>query len=112
MTVPTDSAVSCRWCGRPCRRTESAREQRIYCSRLHQNWAESVARGEYPKTECPRCGHVDLRIAGPDWAICQTCGHQTDRPDLPSGALTPRNMTINMRDTRERLAINSRRRRR
>lgn len=102
----------CAWCGNQCYRNATGDdEQRLYCSRLHQVWADSIARGEYPKVDCPRCSHGDLRIAAPDWAICQTCGYQTDRPDLPAGALTPRNMNTDMSETRERLAIDSRRRR-
>ena len=102
---------NCAWCGRPCYGPPHGDEADTYCSRLHQDWDDSIARGEYPEVDCPRCQHPDLRIAGPDWAICQTCGYQTDRPDLPAGSLTPRNMNTDMSDTRERLAIDSRRRR-
>ena len=112
MRTSTTRMANCAWCGKRCYRiASSGDEQHAYCSRLHQEWADSIARGEYPATECPRCGHGDMRIAGPDWAICQTCGYQTDRSDWPAGALTPRNMNTDMSDTRERLAIDSRRRR-
>ena len=111
--VALNITLRCDWCGRRFERPPgSSVGATNYCSRLHQEWAEIIAAGEYPATECPRCGHHDMRIAAPDWAICQTCGCQTDRPDLPPGALTPRDMTRNMSETRVRLAISDRRIRR
>ena len=59
--------------------------------------------GKFPLVECPRCGRHDLRVAAPDWAICQTCAYQTDRPDLLPGPITPRNMFSNNSDIKERL---------
>ena len=77
MTTPTPT-LRCAWCrqsfARPPRDTA---DPEVYCSRLHQEWTERIVAGEYPATECPRCGHRDMRIAAPDWAICQTCGYQT-----------------------------------
>ena len=94
----------CAWCRQPVRdlgRTDAP----VYCSRLHQDWARAVAAGGYPVADCPRCGRHDLRIAAPDWAICQTCGYQTDRPDLPAGVLTTAEiMNHSMSDIKERLA--------
>ncbi len=95
----------CGWCGEPCDRLPSGNGQpRLYCSRLHQEWANAVAMGKYPLVDCPRCGRHDLRIAAPDWAICQTCGYQTDRPNLEPGLVAPRNMFGNNADIKERLA--------
>ena len=106
--LTTSEIRLCAWCGEAFRRPIHGRgEPRDYCSHLHHQWALRVANEDYPLVDCPRCGHRDMRIAAPDWAICQTCGHQTDRPDLPAGSLTPRDMS----DTRERLAIGGRRRR-
>ena len=88
-----------------CDRLPSGNGQpRLYCSRLHQEWAYAVAMGKFPLVDCPRCGRHDLRVAAPDWAICQTCAYQTDRPDLLPGPITPRNMFSNNSDIRERLA--------
>ena len=101
-TTPT---LRCAWCrqsfARPPRDTA---DPEVYCSRLHQEWADAVAMDKFPAVDCPRCGRNDLRIAAPDWAICQTCGYQTDRPDLPAGMLTPRNMNRSMSDIKNRLA--------
>ena len=97
-----DTTLVCAWCGQPVRDI-GRHDAPAYCSRLHQEWAETVAAGGYPVADCPRCGRHDLRIGGPDWAICQTCGYQTDRPDLPAGVLTPRDMNHSMADIKERL---------
>ena len=95
----------CAWCQQPFDRPPRGSGQpQVYCSRLHQEWAYAVAMGKYPPTDCPRCGRHDLRIAAPDWAICQTCGYQTDRPDLPVGVLTPRNMSRSTSDIKRHLA--------
>ena len=105
MTLSLRNIATCAWCRRQfSSQSGSGDDREQYCSRLHQDWAESVARGEYPVAGCPRCGRHDLRIAAPDWAICQTCGHQTDRTDLPAGVITPRNMNQSMADIKERLA--------
>ena len=110
--LTTSEIRLCAWCGEAFRRpVYRSGESRDYCSRLHHQWALQVANEDYPLVDCPRCGHHDMRIAAPDWAICQTCGHQTDRPDLPAGSLTPRDMSQDMSETRERLAIGGRRRR-
>ena len=74
---------------------------------LQPGFAQMVAEGKFPVMDCPRCVRHDLRIAAPDWAICQTCGFQTDRPDLPAGVLTPRNMNVSMVDIKERLGQRS-----
>ena len=103
MTAPA-TIGACTWCRQPVNVFHLVGGSQVFCSRLHQDWAESVARGEYPVAGCPRCGRHDLRIAAPDWAICQTCGHQTDRMDLPAGVITPRNMNQSMADIKERLA--------
>lgn len=99
----TTTTTACAWC-RQAPGSSAPGNGPAYCSRLHQDWANAVAAGKFPITDCPRCGRRDLRIAAPDWAICQTCGYQTDRPDLPAGAITPRNMNLSMADIRERLA--------
>ena len=105
MTATTAIATACAWCRRafPCPPSSNG-ETQIYCSRLHQDWAQAVSAGRYPVAHCPRCGRHDLRVAGPDWAICQTFGYQTDRPDLEPGPITPRNMFSNNSDIKERLA--------
>ena len=105
MTSATTVSTVCAWC----RQTFTCpprgdREPQVYCGRLHQEWAQAVATGKYPVADCPRCGRHDLRIAAADWGICQTCGYQTDRPDLPAGVLTPRNMNSSMSDIKNRLA--------
>ena len=97
-----DTTLMCAWCGQPVRSLGRAHAP-VYCSRLHEDWARAVAAGGYPVADCPRCGRHDLRVAGPDWSICQTCGYQTDRPDLPAGVITPRDMTRSMADIRKRL---------
>ena len=103
--LTTVITLTCSWCQRAFERPPGGVDDSPdYCSRLHREWAERIERGEYPVTDCPRCGRHDLRIAAPDWAICQTCGHQTDRTDLPAGLLTPRNMNRSMSDIKERLA--------
>ena len=109
----TTLTLRCAWCrqsfARPPRATA---DPEVYCSRLHQDFAHMVAEGKFPVVDCPRCGRNDLRIAAPDWAICQTCGYQTDRPELATGPITPSNMNRDMSETRERLAISDRRIRR
>ncbi len=102
MTIGSET-TTCAWCRQPFSYLAHSSTPE-YCSRLHQEWSNEVAAGKYPVAECPRCGRHDLRIAAPDWAICQTCGYQTDRPDLPPGAITPRNMNHSMADIKERLA--------
>ncbi len=104
MSAGTNMAT-CAWCRQPFNHPPtSCIATQVYCSRLHQDWANAVAGGKFPLANCPRCGRHDLRIAAPDWAICQTCGYQTDRPDLPAGVLTPRNMNRSMSDIKNRLA--------
>jgi len=105
MTLSLRNLASCAWCRRPFSALTGAdgRPER-YCSQLHQVWAVAVANGEYPVADCPRCGRHDLRIAAPDWGICQTCGFQTDRPNLEPGRITPANMFNDNSDIRERLA--------
>ena len=102
MTSTAVALKACAWCRQPLGSFPSGGP--AFCCRLHQDWWESIARGGFPVADCPRCGSHDLRIAGPDWAICQTCGYQTDRPDLPVGVLTPRNMNSSMSDIKNRLA--------
>ncbi len=101
MTLSLRNITTCAWCRQSFQQIAHQPEQ--YCSRLHQDWALAVANGEYPVTDCARCGRHDLRIVAPDWAICQTCGYQTDRPDLPAGVITPCNMNHSMADIKERL---------
>ena len=101
MVVGTEK-TTCAWCRQPLGILARNGEP-TYCSQLHQDWALAVANGGYPVTDCARCGRHDLRIAGPDWAICQTCGYQTDRPELPAGVITPKNMNHSMADIKERL---------
>ena len=103
MATITDTPA-CAWCRDPIERMGKHGPKPLYCSNLHRYWAIRVDRERYPKIDCPRCGRRDLCIAGPDWAICQTCGYQTDRPDLPAGVLTPRNMNRSMSDIKNRLA--------
>ena len=104
MSGGTNMATCC-WCRQSFARLhQGSGDPHSYCSRLHQDWAAAIAAGRYPLVDCPRCGRHDLRIAAPDWAICQTCGYQTDRPDLEPGPITPRNMFSNNSDIKERLA--------
>ena len=103
MTSTALDVKTCAWCGQAVAAFQPDGVAQVYCSPLHQDWARAVAAGKYPVADCPRCGRHDLRIAAPDWAICQTCGYQTDRPDLPAGAITPRNMNHSMADIKERL---------
>ena len=101
----TAETIRCAWCSQTfVRPPRGSGQPQVYCSRLHQDWAYAVAMGKYPLTDCPRCGRHELRIAKPDWAICQTCGYQTDRPDLPVGVLTPRNMNRSTSDIKRHLA--------
>lgn len=94
--------ATCAWCRQ---QFQQLVDQEQYCSQLHQAWALAVAGGEYPVADCPRCGRHDLRIAAPGWGICQTCGHQTNRPDLKPGRLTPRaELWSHTADIRQRLA--------
>lgn len=102
MTTTTIS-TACAWCRRALVIGASG-DGPEYCSRLHREWAVAVATGKYPVVDCPRCGRHDLRIAAPDWAICQTCGYRTDRPNLEPGRITPANMFSNNSDLRQRLA--------
>lgn len=103
--LTTVIALACSWCQRAVERPLRAGDNApVYCSRLHRDWAEAVATGKFPATDCPRCGRHDLRIAAPDWGICQTCGFQTDRPNLEPGRITPANMFNNNSDLRKRLA--------
>ena len=105
MTATTTVSTVCAWCRRAFACPPSGNgETQIYCSSLHQDWAYAVAMGKFPLVDCPCCGRHDLRIASPDWAICQTCGYQTDRPDLPGGVLAPRNMNSSISDIKNRLA--------
>ena len=90
MTASSATTAHCAWCREPFVRI-GGDEVPVYCSRLHQDWADAVATGKYPVVGCPRCGCGDLRIAAPDWGICQTCGYLTDRPDLEVGRITPKN---------------------
>ena len=92
-----NATAVCAWCGRSFQRPPRGSGQpREYCSRLHEDWSHKVLQGGYPLTDCPRCRRRDMLVAAPDWAICQTCGHQTDRPDLAPGALTPRGNSLVM----------------
>ena len=101
-TIPV---VRCAWCQQRFARPERGGGQpQEYCSRLHQEWAWRVAREDYPLIDCPRCGRHDMRIAAPNWAICQTCGHQSDRPDLLAGTIAPRGISHGIDDIRDRLA--------
>ena len=100
----TTTTTTCTWCRQPLRALASDGDAQVFCSRLHQDWAGAVAMGKFPVADCPRCGRHDLRIAAPDWAICQTCGYQTDRPNLTPGHITPMNMFRDNTDIRERLA--------
>ena len=105
--MATSAATAiCAWCGQPFRRLPkgSCARSHDYCSALHYRWARAVARGDYPLVDCPRCGRHNMRVAGPDWAICQTCGYQTDRPDLSPGALTPRGNSLVMKDLKNLIA--------
>ena len=102
--MATTTTIRCSWCWAPFNQLPSrGATPEAYCSNLHREWAGAVAAGKFPVADCPRCGRHDLRIAAPDWAICQTCGYQTDRPDLPAGVITPRNMNHSMADIKERL---------
>ena len=101
----TAETIRCAWCSQTfVRPPRGSGQPQVYCSRLHQEWANAVAMGKFPLVDCPRCGRHDLRVAAPDWAICQTCGYQTDRLDLEPGPITPRNMFSNNSDIKERLA--------
>ena len=92
MITNTAKTALCGWCGRRFNKPPwGSGESQDYCCRQHQRWAIRVAAEDFPVTDCPRCQCRDLKIAAPDWAICQTCGYQTDRPDLTAGQVTPRN---------------------
>ena len=96
--------VLCAWCHQPFVRPPwGSGEPQGYCSALHRRWAVTRSRGEFPVADCPRCGVRDLRVVDCDWGICQTCGYQTDRPDLLPGQLAPRNIYGNHSDLRERM---------
>ena len=73
-TITVTDTPACAWCRDPIERTGKHGPKPLYCSNLHRYWA-----------------------------ICQTCGYQTDRPDLKPGRLTPRNMFSNNSDIKERL---------
>ena len=103
-TITVTDTPACAWCRDPIERTGKHGPKPLYCSNLHRYWAIRVARERYPKIDCPRCGRRDLCIAGPDWAICQTCGYQTDRPDLPPGALTPQGSSLVMHDLKQHIS--------
>ena len=104
MATPA-SKRRCAWCRQPFNRPPHGSGQpQVYCSRLHEGRAYSVAMGKYPLVDCPRCRRHDLRIAGPDWGICQTCSHRTDRPNLSPGQIAPRDMFRGNADIRQRLA--------
>ena len=107
------ATATCSWCGQPFRRLPkgSGAGTRDYCSALHHRWARSVSSGKFPVVDCPRCGRHDMRVAAPDWAICQTCGHQTDRPDREPGLIAARS-DRSRRDVYERLGLPLVRRRR
>lgn len=95
----------CGWCRRSFTKPPwGSVEPQDYCCKRHKIIADHVGRGRFPLDECPRCGRHDLRIAGPDWAICQTCGYQTDRPDLDGGEITPRGSLTTLGGIKERLA--------
>ena len=93
-----NATAVCAWCGQAFRRPPkgSGPGTRDYCSRLHHGWARALSSGAFPIIDCPRCGRHDMLVAAPDWAICQTCGRQTDRPDLSPGQLTPRGNSLVM----------------
>ena len=112
--MATNAAVAiCSWCGQPFRRLPkgSGSGTRDYCSALHYRWARSMNSGKFPVVDCPRCGRHDMRVAAPDWAICQTCGYQSDRHDREPGTLTPRGSNLVVRDLREHLGLPARLRR-
>ena len=95
----------CAWCQqRFVKPSWGSGQPKDYCSYRHQLWAWQVSRGKFPLDDCPRCGCHDLTITGPDWAICQTCGYQTDRPDLAPGEITPRGSLSTLGGIKERLA--------
>ena len=68
---------ACTWCGE-----EFTDRRSDYCSDEHRRLARTIQGGSIPKRPCPRCGHNDLCIASAEFAICQTCGFQPDRPEL------------------------------
>ena len=91
MTVPVRDLAICAWCRQPFHLLpRGTGRPQAYCSRLHRDWAQAVAMGKYPLMGCPRCGVRDLRIAAPNWGICQTCGCLTYRHDLHAGLITPK----------------------
>ena len=95
----------CGWCHQPFTTLpQGGGEPQMYCTTNHGDLARRVARGEYPITYCPRCTRRDLRIVSHEWGICQTCGFQTDRPDLGPGAITPANPHKPYDDVRRALA--------
>ena len=101
----TAETIRCAWCSQTfVQPPRGSGQPQVYCSRLHQDWVNAVAMGKYPLVDCPRCGRHELRIAAPDWAICQTCGYQTDRPHLSPGQIAPRDMFRGNAHIRARLA--------
>ena len=62
---------------------------RLYHSDEHRRLARTIQAGSIPQRPCPRCGCNDLRIASAEFAICQTCGFQPDRPELLIVELAP-----------------------
>lgn len=98
----TTTTTTCEWCHQPFKTPAwGSGEPQRYCNTYHADLARRVARGEYPLTDCPRCNRRDLRIVSPQWSICQTCGYQTDRPDLGPGAITPSNPARSTADIRQ-----------
>ena len=74
----------CTWCG-----SEFTDGRGDYCSDEHRRLARTIQAGSIPQRPCPRCGCNDLRIAAAEFAICQTCGFQPDRPELLIVELAP-----------------------
>ena len=105
MLITRNNAGVCGWCRQRFARPQwGSGESLEYCTRQHQIFANRVASGNLPVIACPRCQCRDLIVATPDWAICQTCGYQTDRPDLMAGAITPRGSLLTGRGIKQRLA--------
>ena len=74
----------CTWCG-----GDFTGGRSDYCSDEHRRLARTIQAGSIPQRPCPRCGCNDLRIASAEFAICQTCGFQPDRPELLIVELAP-----------------------
>ena len=74
----------CTWCG-----GDFTGGRGGYCSDEHRRLARTIQAGSIPQRPCPRCGCNDLRIAAAEFAICQTCGFQPDRPELLIVELAP-----------------------